>query len=116
MTGVTTTIVARIARVITGSATATMVHAIADDLDIKLEVSPGQARALVPGQVLVVQWSAHSVPELSSPELATPASIAIDPLDHEFDIRINNTPAPAVGARDILDEFNALLGAPRRKG
>jgi hypothetical protein len=63
MTGVTTTIVARIARVITGSATATMVHAIADDLDIKLEVSaratptgrPGgrDRRALVPGQVLV---------------------------------------------------------------
>lgn len=115
MTGVTTTIVARIARVITGNAAATMVHAIADDLDIKLEVPPGQARALVPGQVLVVQWSAHSVPELSGPPVAAPVTQPADPLDHEFDLRIN-TPAPAAGARDILDEFNALLGMPRRKG
>ena len=112
-----TTIVARIIRVLTGNATATMLHAVGEDgLEIKLEVPPAQARAVVPGQVLVMQWSAHSVPELSTPQApARPAALPIDPLDHEFDIR-SETPASATGARDIIDEFNTLLGSPRRKG
>ena len=111
------TIVARIIRVITGNATATMLHALNEDgLEAKIEVTPAQARAIVPGQVLVIQWSVHSVPELSTPQApARPATLPADPHDHEFDIR-SETPASAMGARDIIDEFNTLLGSPRRKG
>ncbi len=109
------TTVARILRVHTGHATATMLHAIDDDgLEIKLEVSPAQARAIVPGNVLIVQWSAHGVPDLSSTQAPQPAAQPTDPLDHEFDIR-SETPASATSARDIIDEFNTLLGSTRRK-
>ena len=109
-------VAARVIRVVTGNATATLVHAIDDGgLDQKLELSPAQARTIMPGQVLILQWSVHDVPELSSAP-AVPVTQPPDPLDHEFDIRIDS-PAPApTGARDILDEFNALLGLPRRKG
>jgi hypothetical protein len=111
------TIVARIVRVVTGNATATLLHAVVEDgLEAKLEVLPAQARAVVPGQVLVMQWSVHSIPELSTPQApARPAALPVDPLDHEFDIR-SETPASTTGARDIIDEFNTLLGSPRRKG
>ena len=108
-------VAARVIRVVTGNATATLVHAIDDGgRDQKLELTPAQARTILPGQVLILQWSVHDVPELSS-ALAVPVTRPADPLDHEFDLRIN-TPAPAAGARDILDEFNALLGMPRKKG
>lgn len=111
----TTTIVARIIRVLTGNATATMLHAVDEDgLELKLEVPPAQARVIVPGQVLVVQWSTHNIPELSN--FQAPAQAApVDPLDHEFDIR-TQTPASDLRSRDIIDEFNTLLGSPRRKG
>ncbi len=108
-------VAARVIRVVTGNATATLVHAIDDGgRDQKLELTPAQARTIMPGQVLILQWSVHDVPELSTAP-AAPVTQPADPLDHEFDLRIN-TPAPAAGARDILDEFNALLGIPRRKG
>lgn len=111
----TTTMVARILRVLTGHDTATMLHAVDDDgLEIKLEVPPAQARTIVPGQVLVLQWSAHSIPALAAPT-AAPQPAAIDPIDHEFDLR-SGPPASAASARTIIDEFNTLLGAPRRKG
>jgi len=110
-----TVLAARIIRVVTGNTTATLVHAIDDDgRDQKLELEPAAARTIVPGQVLILQWSVHSIPELTGAP-ALPVTRPADPLDHEFDSRID-TPAPAAGARDILDEFNALLGLPRRKG
>ena len=112
----TTTMVARIIRVLTGHDTATMLHAVDDDgLEIKLEVPPVQARTIVPGQVLVVQWSAHGIPALTTTTPAAPQPAAIDPIDHEFDLR-SEPPASAASARTIIDEFNTLLGAPRRKG
>ena len=111
-----TTIAARITRVLTGASTATLLHAIDDDgLEIKLEVPPALARAVVPGQVLVVQWSTHTVPELTMAELPPPAARPADPLDHEFDIR-HETTAAAPGARDIIDEFTMLLGSSRERG
>ena len=110
-----TTMVARIVRVLTGHDTATMLQAVDDDgLEIKLEVSPAQARTIVPGQVLVMQWSAHSIPALTVPQ-ATPQAAAADPIDHEFDLR-SEPPASAASARHIINKFNTLLGAPRRKG
>lgn len=116
-----TTMVARIARVITGHDTATMLHAFDHDgLEIKLEVPPAQARAIVPGQVLVLQWSTHAIPEWSSSEtFAVGTRVDLkDPIDLEFDIR-SEPPASAAtpaSTRNILDEFNTLLGTPRRKG
>ncbi len=116
-----TTTVVRIARVITGHDTATMIEAFDDEgLKISLEVQPAQARAIVPGQVLVLQWSTHTVPEWTTSEVfavGTRSHLA-DPIDLEFDIRrepIASAAAPA-SARSILDEFNTLLGMPRRKG
>ena len=108
-------VAARVIRVVTGNATATLVHAIDDDgRDQKLELEPATARTIVPGQVLILQWSVHNIPELTDTP-AVPVTRPADPLDHEFDSRID-TPAPAAGARNILDEFNALLDMPRRKG
>jgi hypothetical protein len=109
------TIVARITHVVTGHDTATLLQAIDDDdLEIKLEVPPAQARMIVPGQVLVLQWSAHTVPALTTPapQLEAPAA---DPIDHEFDLR-SEPPASPASARSIIDEFNTLLGTARRKG
>ncbi len=109
-----TAVAARIVRVLTGNATATMLHAIdADGLELRLEVPPAQARAVTPGQVLVLQWSVHSIPELTAPP--APTTAPPDPLDHEFDLR-TETPASTSRAQDILDEFNTLLGSPRTKG
>ena len=113
-----TTVVARIARVITGHDTATKLEAFDDDgLEIKFEVSPAQARAIVPGQVLVLQWSTHTIPEWTSSEtFAVGTRVDLkDPIDLEFDIR-SEPPATPASARNILDEFNTLLGTPRRKG
>ena len=116
-----TTRVARIARVITGHDTATMLEALDDEgLEIKLEVPPAQARTIVAGQVLVLQWSTHTIPEwTSSSTFAVGTRVELgDPVDLEFDIRSEppaSTATPA-SARSILDEFNTLLGMPRRKG
>lgn len=111
-----TTIAARITRVLTGASTATLLHAIDDDgLEIRLEVPPAQARAVVPGQVLVVQWSTHTIPELTIAEVQPPTARPADPLDHEFDIR-RETSTAAPGARDIIDEFDVLLGSSRGRG
>lgn len=116
-----TTRVARIARVITGHDTATMIEALDDEgLEISLEVPPAQARAIVPGQVLVLQWSTHTIPEWTSSEVFAVGtrSDLRDPIDLEFDIR-SEPPASAAApasARNILDEFNTLLGISRRKG
>lgn len=111
-----TTMVARIVRVLTGHDTATLLHAADDDgLEIKLEVPPAQARTIVPGQVLVVQWSAHTVPALTTTAAAPQPAAHTDPIDHEFDLRSEPTVSTA-GPRNIIDEFNTLLGAPRRKG
>lgn len=116
-----TTRVARIARVITGHDTATMIEAFDDEgLKTGFEVPPAQARDIVPGQVLVLQWSTHTIPEWTSSEVvAVGTRVDLkDPVDLEFDIR-NEPPASAAtpaSARNILDEFNTLLGIPRRKG
>lgn len=110
------TIAARVARVHTGSSVATLIHALDDDgLEHKIEVPPALARTVVPGQVLILQWSVHTVPNLASPEPQAPATQAVDPIDHEFDLR-NSASAAAVGARDFIDEFNTLLGPTRGRG
>ena len=110
------TIAARIARVVTGSSTATLLHAIDDDsLEIKIEVSPAQARAVVPGQVLIVQWSVHTVPDLTAHEQPPPMARVADPIDHEFDNR-NDTAASAAIGRSFMDDFNVLLGSTRGRG
>jgi len=110
-----TTIAARIVRVLNGPAAPTMLHAIDEDgLELRLEVPSAHARMVVPGQVLVVQWSAHAVPDLASPpETPRHAIPTDDPIDHEFDIR-SDTATPT--ARDIEDELSTLLGPARRKG
>lgn len=108
-----TTIVARILRVLTGHAQAAMLHAVDEDgLELRLEVPAAHARTVVPGQVLVMQWSAHAVPELTpTPTPAQHAHHDDDPIDHEFDIR-----SEPPSARAIEDELSMLLGPARRKG
>lgn len=106
-----TTIVARILRVLTGHAQAAMLHAVDEDgLELRLEVPAAHARTVMPGQVLVMQWSAHTVPELT-PTPPQNAHHDDDPIDHEFDIR-----SEPPSARAIEDELSTLLGLARRKG
>jgi hypothetical protein len=108
-------VAARVIRVVTGNATATLVHAIDDgglDQKARAVARPGPHDHARPGaDPSVVGPRRPGALERAGVPVTQPP----DPLDHEFDIRIDS-PAPAAGARDILDEFNALLGLPRRKG
>jgi hypothetical protein len=110
-----TTLVARVLRVLTGHTQEAMLHAVTDDgLEVRLEVPGAQARTVVPGHVLVVQWSAHAVPELrAAPETPEPAATD-DPIDHEFDIH-RETHGSTPRAHFIEDALNTLLGAARGK-
>lgn len=58
-----TTIVARILRVMSGHSTTAMIVA-ADDAsrELRLEVPADAVEGVSPNQVLVVQWSAHALP------------------------------------------------------
>jgi hypothetical protein len=111
-----TTVVARIVRVLTGHTQASMLHAVDEDgLELRLEVPAAQVRAVVPGQVLVVQWSAHTVPDLrTAPETSPPITTTADPIDHEFDTH-RETHGAVPGALDLDDALSTLLGPARRK-
>lgn len=110
-----TTLVARVLRVLTDQAQAAMLHAVTDDgLELRLEVPGAQARTVVPGHVLVVQWSSHPVPELRPPPETPEPTTYDDPIDHEFDIH-RETQGSTPRAHFLEDALNTLLGAARGK-
>jgi hypothetical protein len=64
----TTTIVARVVRVVMGHSPAALIHAREESgNEHKLEVAVEAARNMSAGQVLVLQWSVHNLPELATP-------------------------------------------------
>jgi len=68
--GMTTTIVARVVRVVMGHSPAALIHAREESgNEHKLEVAEEAARNLSAGQVLVLQWSVHNLPELAKPHV-----------------------------------------------
>lgn len=110
-----TTLVARVLRVLTDNTQAAMLHAVTDDgLELRLEVPGAQARTVVAGHVLVVQWSAHAVPEMRASSEAPEPTATDDPIDHEFDIH-RETHGSSPRAHFIEDALNTLLGAARGK-
>ncbi len=66
----TTTIVARVVRVVMGHSPAALIHAREESgNEHKLEVAVEAARNMSEGQVLVLQWSVHNLPELATPHV-----------------------------------------------
>ena len=61
------TVVARVLRVLTGHSPIAMIHAVdKHGHEQKLEVPVEAAREVAAGSVLVLQWSAHVLPNVSS--------------------------------------------------
>lgn len=57
-------VVARVARVLSGHSTAAMVHAVDEHgHEQRLELPAAAVAELVPGAVLVLQWSVHRLPD-----------------------------------------------------
>lgn len=78
------TVVARVLRVLTGDSSAAMVHAIDENgLEHKLEIPTAVARAVLPGRLLVLQWSVHDAPDAIADAPTVPP---------------NSTPSPASSA------------------
>ena len=58
------TVIARVLRVLTGHSPTALLHAAdAHGHEHKLEVPVDAVRSVVPGHVLVLQWSVHALPD-----------------------------------------------------
>lgn len=106
-----TTVVARVLRVLIGHSPTAMLHSRAENgNEFKLEVPAASVRDVSPGQVLVLQWSVHSLPELASgevvePNLGQPGASSTAPAS------VPETAAsPQPGARSSERDFEAMLG------
>lgn len=137
----TETIVARIRAVRVGHSARALIHAVdTEGLEYKLEMPADAAQGAAPGQVLVLHWSIHSLPEpiaqaaevppqVTAPATATPDSRSVDRAF--MDLMAGGrrgapgadqssapftTPVGPSGDHDIDAEFNTLLGSARRKG
>ncbi|MBZ5709290.1 hypothetical protein [Nannocystis pusilla] len=68
------TVIARVLRVLTGHSPTALLHAAdAHGHEHKLEVPVDAVRSVVPGHVLVLQWSVHALPDdLASTEPSGP--------------------------------------------
>jgi len=132
----------RVVRVLAGHSPVARIDGVDDDdgLEIRLEVSAEVARAVSPGQVLVVEWSLQGAattepkqehrPDTASKggpvvivdaEFSTPrsANTSIDPaaVDREFMSLMASRRGPTeVTNRGIDRELNTLLGAAGAKG
>jgi hypothetical protein len=142
-----TTQVYRVARVLTAaSSPVAQLHAVnVEGHELRLEVSTSAVREIAAGQVLVLQWSAHSVPEFVAQSEPQPSPTRDEPravtgqiltgasVDEAFMTLMARgrstpgasvpgvpftTPAGATKASPdgINDEFNTLLGSARTKG
>ena len=138
----------RVARVLTAaSSPVAQLHAVnAEGHELRLEVPTITAREIAAGHVLVLQWSAHAVPEFvaqgepqSSPTRDEPRAVsgqiltgaAVDEAFMTLMARGRSTtgtsvpgvpfttpggPSKAATDHGINDEFNTLLGSARTKG
>lgn len=136
----------RVVRVLAGHSPVARIDAVGSkgdlEFELRLEVEAEVARALSPGQVLVVEWSlqadvapsnpeprsvvivdAEFTPSAPRPANATPPRTTnaggMDPaaVDREFMALLGSRPgAREVTSRDIDQELRNLLGAAGAKG
>lgn len=136
----------RVARVLTApSSPVARLHAVDEDgLELRLEVPTELAQRVTHGQVLVVNWSVHTLPEplrpVATDEPAAPAALApsstaahgpsADDAFMALMARVRRgasaprepfTPSTSPvhqtrGVPDIDDEFNTLLGPAQTRG
>ncbi|PCC73191.1 hypothetical protein SAMN02745121_08214 [Nannocystis exedens] len=93
----------RISAVLAGqSAHVAVVGRDAAGRELQLELSPDRARGLQPGQLLLLTWSAHVVPEL---EAAAPAGAGeAKPSEVPDAAAPTSTPEPATARSQASDE------------
>jgi len=137
----------RVARVLTAaSSPVAQLHAVnAEGHELRLEVPTTAAREIAAGQVLVLQWSTHAVPEFvaqgepqpsprDEPRAVSgqiPTGASVDEAFMTLMARGRGTsgtsvpgvpfttpggPSKAAADHGINDEFNTLLGSARTKG
>lgn len=103
-----TMIVARILRVLQGHSPTAMVHA-RDGLghEHKLEVPLESVRGVTAGQVLVLEWSVHDLPELVVGEVVPPATRPAEETKPSTAPPPTPTPSAAPSGEHMLE---AMLG------
>ena len=143
-----TTQVYRVARVLTAaSSPVAQLHAVnAEGHELRLEVPTIAVREIAAGHVLVLDWSAHAVPEIVAKGQPQPAQVRDEPqavsgqiptgasVDEAFmtlmargrgtsgtsvpgvPFTTPGSPSRASPDHGINDEFNTLLGSARTKG
>ena len=140
----TATIAARIQAVRVGHSARALIHAVdSEGLEYKLEVPADAVQRTAPGQVLVLHWSIHALPdpvaqaaevrpqaaEVTAQTTASPDRQSVDQAFMDLMAggrrgapRSDQASAPftaSVGPSDDHDidaEFNILLGGARRQG
>ena len=101
------TVVARVLRVLSGHSTAAMVHAVDEHgHEHRLEVPVEAAREVAAGSVLVLQWSAHRLPGVTS-DGPTIEVVPVEETPHVAEARASSTTGVLENAATHLE---ALLG------
>ncbi len=120
-----TVVAARILRVLTGDSPTAMLHAIdAEGHELRLEVPAQAVQAIVPGQLLVVTWSVHRIPEGLAAPVPAPLALrepAVELAEATPVATVSSPPIDGsiVDPRDDAERrFEALLGLTpgRRRG
>lgn len=112
----TTTIVARVVRVVMGHSPAALIHAREESgNEHKLEVAVEAARNMSAGQVLVLQWSVHNLPELATPHVVVgeivDATYTARPNEQSASVDDASPPAAATpGGRSEAMQLERALG------
>ena len=111
----TTTIVARVVRVLVGHSPTALIHAREEDgSEHKLEVSAEAARNVSVGQVLVLQWSVHNLPELKTNVVVgeiVDATYTARPPEQSASVDDASPPAAATpGGRNEAMQLERALG------
>lgn len=112
--GMTTTIVARVVRVVMGHSPAALIHAREESgNEHKLEVAVEAARNMSAGQVLVLQWSVHNLPELATPHVVgeiVDATYTARPPEPSISVDEASPPAAATPGRSEAMQLERALG------
>ena len=98
------TVIARVLRVLTGDSSAAMVHALDEHgREHKLEIAAAAARTVIPGRLLILQWSVHDAPNAitEAPPTVPPAATGN---------QASTTEPPAIAQRDANRQLAELLG------
>lgn len=109
-----TTIVARVVRVLVGHSPTAMIHARQEGgHEHKIEVPVEAVRNVSPGQVLVLEWSIHSLPELAPGVTASEvvdATFSERPLEAPTSGQESARPTQSTNHRSEAMALEAALG------